>query len=194
MKKRLFPRVGNRYDQRTSFDVHICEPPGRFLASQRIIRDANADGDKLDYIARLCRFSLYINAPEDKGLSALYRLMRPIFSLFRFQCIQSCDDSKFLTSVFKYTRESVNFYVKRFYNSLKTQYEVMSDYVNSEYADTKESFFQYVYQLLDYNGYSFLNNPLLQFSQTESIIQSQRLIKHKKLNDYNKLLINQLNT
>jgi hypothetical protein len=151
-------------------------------------------GDKLDYIARLCRFSLYINAPEDKGLSALYRLMRPIFSLFRFQCIQSCDDSKFLTSVFKYTRESVNFYVKRFYNSLKTQYEVMSDYVNSEYADTKESFFQYVYQLLDYNGYSFLNNPLLQFSQTESIIQSQRLIKHKKLNDYNKLLINQLNT
>jgi hypothetical protein len=70
----------------------------------------------------------------------------------------------------------------------------MSDYVNSEYADTKESFFQYVYQLLDYNGYSFLNNPLLQFSQTESIIQSQRLIKHKKLNDYNKLLINQLNT
>jgi hypothetical protein len=151
-------------------------------------------GDKLDNICRCSRLSSHIDEPEDKSISALYRLMRPIFTLYNIQLLQSSDSQSYLTKVYKYVRNSVSYYVKRGMNSIRSQYEAMVDYMSSEYNDTSKSFFEYVYQLLDYNGYSYLNNPLLQVVQSEAVIRAQSLIKHKKLNDQNNLLLQTLNS
>lgn len=150
-------------------------------------------GDKLDNICRCARLSSHIDEPEDKSISALYRLMRPIFTLCNIQLLQSADSQSYLTKIYKYVRNSVSFYVKRGMASIRSQYEAMVDYMSSEYSHASKSFFEYVYQQLTYDGYSYLNNPLLQSSQIEAVLRAQSLVKHKKLNDLNNLLLKTLN-